>query len=276
MLRARQPIFLFVFCSLVISPKLSFSAEPGEESASPTTVQKDRNWTIAIPLWVPGYAGTFAIGDVEVEGESSGGSGLGRFLENEFKLRFAFMGAFSYEGDRWRIHGDIFGGKFTDDVIWKRKQTTLVSAELRTIIPRLHLAYRLFGHSWGNSGYQEVGLWAYAGVRIYEVKAEVELITDRMESAKASWADPVVGAWIPVDLSRRWWVEVSGDIGGFNVGSRLSWSLYLAGTYRASDLVSISLAYNFLDTDYHGTVMSKDFKWRARVAGPGMGIRFNF
>jgi hypothetical protein len=85
-------------------------------------------------------------------------------------------------------------------------------------------------------------------VRYYDVKAEVE-VAQRMESLKADWADPIVGVWIPVDLSRRWWVELSGDVGGFNVGSDLSWTVYGGVTYRVSALLSFTLAYNVLDVD---------------------------
>jgi hypothetical protein len=227
-------------------------------------------------LWIPGYRGQFAVGDIEVDGESSGGSGFfDRFFDNELKLNFFFMGAFSYERNRWRVHGDIFGGKFTDDVIFKRTGGTVVSASLRPFIPRLHLDYRLLDHSWGDSGNQEVQGWIYAGVRYYNVAAEVD-VSQRTESLTADWADPIVGAWIPVNLSSRWWAELSGDVGGFNVGSKLSWGLYVGVTYRASALISFTLAYNILDVEYEGTVGSENFLWRARVGGPGLGIRFTF
>jgi len=268
---------ILLLCSLALFPNPTpASTEAAEAPSSESSIPRDRNWTITIPLWVPGYAGQFAVGEVEVEGESSGGSGFfERFFDNEVKLNFFFMGAFSYERDRWRVHGDVFGGKFTDDVIYKRTDGTIVSASLRPFIPRLHLDYRLLDHSWGDSGNQEVEGWIYAGVRYHTVAAEVD-VAQRTESLNADWVDPIVGAWIPVNLSNRWWFELSGDVGGFNVGSKLSWSLYAGVTCRASSLISFTLAYNVLDVDYEGTVGSEDFFWRARVAGPGLGIRFSF
>ncbi len=272
----QKHLSVFLLGSLTLCPTLTpDSAATAEASSSGATVQSTRNWTITIPLWVPGYRGQFAIGDVEVDGESSGGSGLGRLFDNEVKLNFFFMGSFSYERNRWRIHGDIFGGKFTDDVIYKRRDATVVSASLRPFIPRLHLDYRLLDHSWGDSGNQGVMGWIYAGVRYYNVAAEVE-VSQRTEGLTADWADPIVGAWIPVELSSRWWVELSGDVGGFGVGSKLSWGIYTGVTYRISTLISLTLAYNILDVDFEGTVGSQDFLWRARVGGPGFGIRFTF
>ena len=60
------------------------------------------------------------------------------------------------------------------------------------------------------------------------------------------------------------------------MGSDLSWTVYVGVTYRMSELLSFTLAYNVLDVDYQGTVRSHNFLWRARVGGPGLGIRFTF
>ena len=267
---------VLLLCTFALCPTPFAFAETGEASSSDTAIERDRNWTIIIPLWVPGYRGQFAVGDVEVDGESSGGSGFfDRLFDNELRLNFFFIGAFSYERDRWRISGDVFGGKFTDDVIFKLSDETIASASLRPFIPRLYLDYRLLKHSWGDSGNQEVRAGIYAGVRYYNVKAEVD-VAQSTESLTGDWADPIVGARIPVDLSRRWWVVLSGDVGGFHVGSKLSWSIYGSVTYRVGALLSFSLGYNILDVDYRSTVGSQDFVYRVTIGGPIAGIHFNF
>jgi hypothetical protein len=215
---------VFLLCSVMLCSASGTPAETSAASSSDSGIEKDRNWTITIPLWIPGYAGQFAVGDIEVGGESSGGSGFGRLFDNEVKLNFFFMGSFAYERNRWRIHGDVFGGKFTDDVIYKRTGATVVSASLRPFVPRLYLDYRVLDHSWGETATQRARGWVYAGVRYYVVKAEVD-VSDRTESLTARWADPIVGARIPVDLSSRWWVELSGDVGGFGLGSKFCWTI---------------------------------------------------
>jgi len=272
----RRCLRIFVLGCFILIGAPSVSADTIESASVDPTVQKHRDWTITIPLWVPGYQGQFAVGDIEVDGTTSGGPGfLERLFESELQLNFFFMGAFSYQHSRWRVHGDIFGGKFTDDVIFKLTDGTIASASLQPFIPRLHLDYRLVSHSWGDSGVQEVSGWVYAGVRHYNVKADVQVLQQQHE-LEAAWTDPIVGVRIPIDISRRWWFEVSGDVGGFSAGSDLSWTTYFAVTYRISALISATLAYNILSVDYEGEVSSQDFTWRSRVAGPGLGIRFNF
>jgi len=38
-------------------------------------MQKDRKWSLELPLWVPGFAGEFAYGDVSIEGEDGSDPG---------------------------------------------------------------------------------------------------------------------------------------------------------------------------------------------------------
>jgi hypothetical protein len=106
-----------------------------DKADAEAATQEDRNWSITIPVWVPGYRGEFAIGEIDVGGESSGGSGFfDRFFDTKLKINFFFMGAFAYERDRWRVHADAFGGHFTDDVIFKLTNGTVVSADIQPIV----------------------------------------------------------------------------------------------------------------------------------------------
>lgn len=264
---------VFLLCSILALPALA--AESSEASSSDSVIDTNRHWTITVPLWIPGYRGQFAIGDIEVGGESSGGSGLGRLFASDVQLNFFYMGSLAYQWNHWRIHGDIFGGDFTGDVKFTLDDATVVSARLLPLVLRVHVDYRVLDHSWDGSSTPRVRGWVYAGVRYYNVQADVD-ISQQTESLTAGWADPIVGARIPVDLSNRWWVELSGDVGGFGVGSELSWTINTGITYRLSRLVSLSLAYDFLDVNYTGTVGSEEFRWKAHVSGPGFGIRFNF
>jgi hypothetical protein len=264
--------------ALAISLGLCGPVESGEALSSEEALQAGREWTITLPLWIPGYRGQFAVGDIDVDGESGGGSGWGfleRLFDNKVKLNFAFMGAGAWERDRWRIHGDIFGGKFTDDVIFKLTDDTVVSASVQPIIPTVHAGYRVLQHSWGDSESEQIRVSVYGGVRYYDVTLEVDVL-QRRQSLEDSWVDPILGVWVPVDLSRRWFIEVSGDLGGFDVGSKLSWHIFGAGSYRASRLLIFTLGYNILDVDYRNTIASQNFVYRVTVGGPVAGVRFNF
>ena len=265
----------FLLCSILVISASNSPAETSQTSSSDSIIETDRNWTIIIPVWIPGYRGQFAIGDLEVGGDSPGGPEFGRLFDSEASINYFYMGSIAYEWNRWRIDGDIFGGKFTDDVIFTLSDATVVSASLRPVIPRLQFGYLVLDHSWDESVIDRIRGWGYAGVRYYDVTAEVD-VSGQTENLTARWADPIIGARIPVDISSRWWVEFTGDVGGFGLGSELSWTFYVGLTYRISELVSLSLAYNTLGVNYSGTVGSEEFSWDARVGGPAFGVRFNF
>jgi hypothetical protein len=271
-----ERLSVFLLFSVLVFQASDSRAEISETSSDVSFIETDRNWTITIPLWIPGYRGQFAIGDLEVGGESPGGLGVGRLFASDVKINFFFMGSFAYEWGRWRVDGDVFGGEFTDDVTFTPADTTVVSASVRPVIPSLRFEHWILDHSWGESAFpQRVRGWVYAGVRYYDVRVEVD-VSVRTESLTGRWADPIVGARIPVDLSSHWWFELSGDVGGFGLGSTFCWSAYAGLNYRIGKLVSLMLAYNILGVDYSGTVGSEEFRWNARVGGPGFGIRFTF
>ena len=204
--RPKLSVLLAIACAIALWIGLPASAQSGEASSSEGVLQAGREWTITIPLWVPGYRGRFAVGDVDVDGESGGGSGWGfleRLFDNKVKLNFAFMGSANWERDRWRVYSDIFGGKFTDDVIFKLTDGTVVSATVQSIIPTLHVDYQVLKHSWSDSESQQVRVSVYGGLRYYDVRLEVD-VPQRKQSLESTWIDPLLGVWVPMDLHRRW------------------------------------------------------------------------
>jgi hypothetical protein len=274
----RKLILLLIISLIAQHRSVPAAAQSGEEDSTDAAWRAERNWTIAIPLWLPGYRGEFAIGSITVDGESSGGSGegfLGRLFDNEIKLNFFFTGSVAYEHDRWRFYADAFGGNFTDDVIFKLTDGTIVSATVQPAIIDGHVEYNVFNHWWDDTRNQRIQIYVYGGVRYYDVRVNVDSV-QRSRKVHTNWADPIVGTWIPVDFSRRWSMQLSGDIGGFNLGSNLSWSIFGLVVFKASPLVSFRLGYNILDVDYQDTIASLDFVYRVRVGGPVAGIGFNF
>jgi hypothetical protein len=148
----QNSLLVIFLCVIALLP--CFTRAAADDSPDPdTTMTEERKWTITIPVWVPGYRGQFAIGEIDVDGESSGGSGFfDRFFDNKLKINFFFMGAFTYDSGRWRVHADVFGGHFTDDVIFKLTDGTVVSADIQPIVPNLHVAYRVLHRPLGDAG----------------------------------------------------------------------------------------------------------------------------
>ena len=99
-----------------------------------------RPWTIEVPLWIPGYAGSFAYGDVDIEGEDGldpenpieppggviGGI-LSRVFSDDWYLKFFFLTRGAYENNRLLLQVDAFTGSVGEPITglinqftWKR------------------------------------------------------------------------------------------------------------------------------------------------------------
>ncbi|MDC0325795.1 hypothetical protein OAM01_03450, partial [bacterium] len=88
----------------------------------------------------------------------------------------------------------------------------------------------------------------YVGVRYWDLDLDFALTGPGGVGSIASgggdrWVDPVVGVRKIQYLSDRWFLIGRADIGGFHVGSDLSWQVEVGGGYEFSDRFALSLQY---------------------------------
>src|SRR5262245_36793025 len=65
----------------------------------------------------------------------------------------------------------------------------------------------------------------YAGIRYTSLGLDLDIGSAISSSQTRDWVDPIIGTRIIVDLSPRWQLIMSGDVGGFGVGSDFAWNL---------------------------------------------------
>jgi opacity protein-like surface antigen len=94
----------------------------------------------------------------------------------------------------------------------------------------------------------------------------------RSLSAGESWWDPVVGVRTLVPLGERWSVLLYGDVGGFGVGSDLTYQAIAGVNWQFSKHFSAKVGYRYLYQDFE----DDGFVWDMAAHGPylGLGIRF--
>jgi hypothetical protein len=63
------------------------------------------------------------------------------------------------------------------------------------------------------------------------------------------WFDPVIGLRVAGDLSEKWYLALSGDVGGFSIGSAsdLTWQAMLVLGWRFGEHWSAQLGWRALD-----------------------------
>jgi hypothetical protein len=129
------------------------------------------------------------------------------------------------------------------------------------------------------TGTPALAIEPYAGVRYTSLGLDIDIGSAISAHQTRDWVDPIVGTRIIVDLSPRWQLIMSGDVGGFGVGSDFSWNLLGLVGYRFHlfGLDSSFLAgYRALSQDFDDGSGANRFEWDVTVHGPIMGLAMRF
>ena len=89
---------------------------------------------------------------------------------------------------------------------------------------------------------------------------------------EANFVDPIVALRVNTGLSPRWSLLGYVDVGGFGVGSDLTWQVAITANYRATDTLYLSAGWRHLYLDYRddGTVFD------GSMSGPVVGATWRF
>jgi len=217
-------------------------------------------WQVAIApyLWAAGMDGTVAIADQQEDIDVP-------FSEIIEDLKFAFMGHFDMRNARWVLSSDLV---FVDLEQEDEIANGTVTAGMELTLLEVAGGYRV-----------SPAVSLLAGARWVDMGANLRYdgeIVGEDVSADKSWIDPLIGVHVFAPLSDRWWIGLRGDVGGFGVGSELTWQTYANIGWKASDLISIVLGYHALDMDYESDDRRVPVGVDLLVSGPQLGVVFTF
>jgi hypothetical protein len=131
----------------------------------------------------------------------------------------------------------------------------------------------------GTAGWRATDVFeVFAGVRYNDVAAEIAGRGPRaMKLSKSQgWYDPIVGSRLWLPLSGKLSCLARGDIGGFGVGSDLTWQLGAYLRYATSKSSSLLLGYRYLDIDYEDGAGASRFVYNVTIQGPALGFSWQF
>lgn len=118
------------------------------------------------------------------------------------------------------------------------------------------------------------------GVRFQSLGADVSTISPTGVATAGfgveSFWDPIIGARAAWPIGSSWTMIGRADVGGFGVGSDLTWSALLVLDWSVSPSIGVVLGYRALDTHYEDRSGRDYFKLDTLVAGPIVGMRFAF
>jgi hypothetical protein len=121
---------------------------------------------------------------------------------------------------------------------------------------------------------------AYAGVRVSDLGARISgtgpLGEPRSASRNESWVDPVIGMRVNLPLSRAIDFTLVADVGGFGIGSDLTFQAWPTFGIRLSDSIRAKLGYRAIYADYQTGTGAQSFTYDVLTHGPTLGLQFRF
>ena len=248
----------------------------------------DRPWTIEAPLWIPGFQGVFAYGDVEIEGEDGVdpenpieppggwlGDVLSRIFTKDWYLKFFFLTKVAYEKDKFIVQLDGLTGAVGFSTKFKLNDQQIVQANFRSTNIRLYGGYKLVEANSKNKKFR-YELFGYIGARAYfqNVYSDLNGIYDKLDF-HPFWIEPVLGLQNQLAF-KRWFIVVQGDYGGFFDKSKYSIQITGYVYYRTGRITSLKFGWNHLQLNKTGVIRDKDFKVKVTLSGPSVGLVFHF
>jgi hypothetical protein len=231
---------------------------------------------VAPYLWLPAMQGEITVRGHTVDVDLDLGDTLDLIFES---LQFAFMG-------RAEAHkGPLL---FTLDLMYldlEGEQTTTrgLNADLTTklLITEFGAGYRLGTFALGPVVYPYLAVDFLTGGRYVSLETGLRFTGGRVGidadvERDEDWIEPFVGGRFILMFSTRAALIVRGDVGGFGIGSDLTWNLVGTFQYYLSRAVSLDVGYRAFDIDYDQGSGATLFKFDVLMHGPLLGVVFRF
>lgn len=118
----------------------------------------------------------------------------------------------------------------------------------------------------------------FVGLRYSDVTLDLQAsgpLQDRRRTADKTFWDPIIGIRAHGPIGKRWSVMGQGDVGGFGVGTDLTWRVEANIGFEASRVVSIWFGYLALGEEFDAGPNERlglDLVYQ----GPQLGVFFRF
>jgi hypothetical protein len=253
---------------------------------SSALVAENTSWDfdLAPYVWALNVNGDSQFGNLQSEVDI----GFDQILEN---LDMAAMVHMEARKDRWLLFGDLVYGKITiedavpplslgpfnigNQTFGPFAVTPDVEVEGKMTFLEAAIGYAIKEAAKPT----DWSIYLYGGARYSAYDAEISFKRlDRKVSLDTDWVDPIVGIKARKNLSDNWHLLLSGDIGGFGIGSASdsSASGHIIFSYNWKDKTKLLLGYKALYQDYTTGSGSRQFTWDGTMHGPVIGLNIKF
>jgi hypothetical protein len=237
-------------------------------------LNRDKNWELTIPIWIPGFRGSYAYGDVSLEGEDGtdpgdptdppigGGNILSRLFNSSSFLKFFFMGKAIYSSNKFIIILDSFSGRIGSRVEFLLNDKEIATADFFSLLTRLVAGYSVYEFENASNSLR-LTVYGYTGLRAHYIE-----LTSNLNRTTRN-----------LDVNKFWWEVLFGLKNRLALddwkGNSFSYMIQASCYYRLSNLLSIHLGWTDWDIRYRGDVKDEELKLNVHLSGPDMGLTFH-
>lgn len=174
------------------------------------------------------------------------------------------------------VHGEAQKGSWTimTDLVYLKikEEGNLINGLVRTEVEIDQTILEL------GAGYTFVNITdfltldALFGLRYFGLKPGLTVAQQNDLTKNLDFIDPYLGIRFRT-VNEKWINSARFDVGGFGIGSKISWKLNLLIGYQFSDLFSLHLGYQGYDVDYED---DNSFTYDMYTGGIITGFNFNF
>ena len=259
-----------VLVKLLLAIVLISFANVSHAQMAQDKTQGDLRWTIAPYAWLTGISGTVGAkgydANVNVSfADLSKYLNMGAMVHAEmlYRERFGFFSDFNYS-------------LLSDQASSKRVS---LDAKMSLVLADVVGFYRVGTVPLGKAQTSSMDFDLLGGARIWSLALKLDAERDRGGRnvfAQKTWADPIVGARAIFHLTDAWSMSLRGGIGGFSVGSALTWDTTALIGYTFWDHGTLLAGYRAVGVNYSEGSGKSAFRFDATLSGPILGVAFTF
>lgn len=241
-------LIILVFCL----PFIGFSQEEQNQS-------DEWEWDVTPYLWAVGMKGDLTLGNEN----TNVNLGLSDIMKN---LKLAGMLHAEAGKGRWAIMTDIFYAKLKQESV---NEEILLDFNNEVTIQQTFIE---LGGAYGFVKVNSFNLDVLFGARYFDLNINLDVNNNNLINLDENFVDPFVG----VRFSNFWnkfGIDGRFDVGGFGVGSEISYKYNLIAAYKFSKLFMLEFGYQAFNPFYDN---GKNLVYDLSSEGFLFGFNFSF
>lgn len=232
---------------------------------------EQRKWRVKIPVWVPGFTGTFAYGGIGTLPEGGDYSVMDR-LEGELGVTFYLIGDIQLKSKKWLFAVDGFHTTLASNLKFQNIDKIGFPGAIDGTIIRGYAGFNVYEKNDIDKRLK-VAIYPFAGFRYIDLRIYSE--NSNILDLDPDWVEPIVGIRGGV-YYRRWLFEAKADVGGFSINNHWSRFAGFDASYRFGKIFGLGFGWAFLHFNYDKDFELKHLDLSMNLSGPVLSVEFYF